>query len=122
MQFADKQAASSVTLSDGTVLTECDQCQAMYAERNPPEEPPCENCRVNPMLENADAFRIFFLVQHQLILSMGGVVDINHLAIHAAMDLYQIQDRRRCFEKVLKISRWWVSKMNEKKDDGGGKK
>lgn len=122
MQFANKQAASSIRLADGTVLTECDQCRQMYAERNPPEEPPCETCRVIPMPENADAFRIFFLVQHQLILSMGGVVDINHLAIHAAMDLYQIQNKQKCFEKVLKICRWWVSKMNEKKDDEGGKK
>ena len=122
MQFADKQAASSITLSDGTVLTACDQCQTMYAERNPPEEPPCETCRVIPMLENAEAFKVYYLTRYQLIISMGGVIDVNQLAIDAAIARENVRDPK-CFNKVYKICReYWVPKLNETKDDKGGKK
>ena len=44
-------------------------------------------------------------VQDQYIVGMGGAVAINQMAIHAAMDLYQIEDRRACFEKVVMVCR-----------------
>ncbi len=93
----------------------------MYAERNPPEEPPCENCRVDPMPENAEAFKIYYMVRYQLIVSMGGVIDVNHLAIDAAIAREKVSDPK-CFNKVAKICRdYWIPKLNEKKDDGDGK-
>ena len=74
------------------------------------------------MLENYEAFKIYYLIRYQLILSMGGVVDVNHLAIDAAIAREKIADPK-CFNKVLKICReYWIPKLNEKKDDGGGKK
>lgn len=114
MQFADDQAASRLILSDGRVLTKCDQCQQMYAERNPPGDPPCEKCRVEFREENRDAINIFYVVRNQLIMGFSGPVEINHQAIHEAMRLYKIRNRRECFEKVLTLSRWWIGEMREK--------
>lgn len=57
------------------------------------------------MEENADAMMIFGLVQRQVIIApMGEVIDIDHKAIHEAMRLYGIRDRRDCFEKVLRLA------------------
>lgn len=60
--------------------------------------------------ENQDATRIYFLVQNQLIMGPTGPVDINQLAIHEAMKLYRIKDRKECFEKVLKLSAYFIEK------------
>lgn len=86
----------------------------MYSERTPPTEPPCDACRVEPCEENREAWRIFNLVRYQLVMGVNGPVDVNHLAIHAAMDLYGVTDRRDCFEKVLRLSHWWLAKEKAK--------
>lgn len=50
----------------------------------------------------------------QLIFApMGGVVDINHLAVHEAMRLYRVADRKSCFEKVLKLAHHFLEKARE---------
>jgi hypothetical protein len=36
-------------------------------------------------------------------------VGLHHQAIHQAMDLYRVADRRRCFEKVLRLSREFIT-------------
>ena len=95
-------------------MTKCDQCRATYAERNPPEEPPCEICRVEFLPENEEALKIFRIVRNQLIVGPASVIDINHLAIHAAMDLYKVKNRKQCFEKVLHLANWWLEKIKEK--------
>ena len=73
--------------------------------------------RVELLEENADAVKIFYLVRYQLIVSAGGAVDISHEAIHRAMELYRIENRRECFEKMLILSRWWIEKMNKKEGE-----
>jgi len=93
----------------------CDDCRAMYAERKPPGKPPCYTCRVDPMLENIDALRIFFIVRYQLIMGPGGPIDINHLAIDAAMQREGIEGRE-CFNKVASLGRWWLERVNKKGD------
>jgi hypothetical protein len=68
------------------------------------------------MPENEDAERIYFMVRGQVIISpMGNTIAINQLAIHAAMDLYEVFDRRDCFEKVLKLSQHFIAKEAESK-------
>ena len=114
MQFHDEQSASRIELAGGTILTKCDQCEEAHAERNPPEDPPCETCFVELLPANDEAARIFLLVRHQLIMGPMSPIDINHLAIHAAMDLYKVQDRRKCFEAVLRVSGWWLGRLNKK--------
>jgi len=107
MQFSGDLAASRIELDDGRVLTKCDQCREMHGERTPPTEPPCETCWVDLKVENEEAARIFQVVRGQVITRFNGeadvIVDLNHLAVWEAIDRYQIRNKRRCFEKVLKL-------------------
>ena len=91
----------------------CGNCRKIYADRMPPEEPPCSTCRVEPLEENRDALRIFFLVRYQLIMGFNGPVDINHAAIDSAMKRERIEDTG-CFNKVLSLGHWWVEQMRNK--------
>jgi len=86
----------------------------MYARRMPPEEPPCAACRIDPVEENGDALRIFFIVQNQFVMGFNGPVSINQLAIHEAIRLYEVADHQGCFEGVLRLGRWWIEKMRER--------
>lgn len=88
----------------------------MYENRIPPETPPCDTCRVDPVAENQEALRVFFMVQDQYIMSEGEPVAINHLAIHEAMRLLKIKDRLKCFNKVCKLSHWWLEQVQEQRD------
>ena len=110
------EASSRIVLDSGLVLTRCDQCREMHGGRTPPTTPPCETCRVDLNEENQDAVNIFYLVQSQFIMGMNGPIAINQLAIHAAMDLYDIPNRRECFQKVIRLSRWYIDEMREKND------
>ena len=48
---------------------------------------------------NEDAERIYMAVQDQMILGgVGCAIAINQMAIHAAMDLYDVVDKQTCFE------------------------
>ena len=68
------------------------------------------------MHENEDAEKIYFMVRDQVIINpIGGVVAINQLAIHAAMDLYEVFDKKDCFEKVIKLGQYFISKEAEAK-------
>lgn len=56
---------------------------------------------------------IYFLVRDQYIIAPGGVVALNQMAIHAAMELYEIDERTSCFEKVLKLYNYFIKKDRE---------
>ena len=84
----------------------------MYIERNPPDAPPCSVCRILPEPENTEALKIFFLTQNQFIMGVNGPVDINHLAVHAAMELYGVKNRRECFGKVMRLNYWWIDRIS----------
>lgn len=80
----------------------------MYAERTPPgDEPPCETCRVELSEENEDVARIFQMVRGQVITRFNGqadvIVDLNHVAVWAAIDAYGVKDRIGMFERILKM-------------------
>lgn len=46
---------------------------------------------------------------------MGGQVAINHMAIHAAIDLYGVADKQSCFEKVVMVYRAVLKDERERK-------
>jgi len=113
----EAEASSLIVDDDGVVIsTRCDQCRVMYSERNPPGEPPCSECYVDVMLENVEALQIFNIVQDQFIMGMGGPVAINHMAIHSAMALYSVKDRKSCFRKVLTLANRKIKEINSKND------
>ena len=57
---------------------------------------------------------IYNAVQDQYIMSMGGAVAINQMAIHQAMRLYGIDNRVDCFEKVVTAYREVIKQNNER--------
>ena len=89
----------------------------MYAERTPPGTPPCESCRVELREENENAARIFQTVRGQVITRFNGqadiVVDLNHLAVWAAIDAYGVRDRTGCFEQVLNLFHHFLAENRE---------
>jgi len=95
----------------------CGRCKKIYKEREPPGDPPCETCRVLPAEENQDAITIFLLTKNQLILGFGGPVDVNHLAIWKAIEYYPegVRVPWDCFNKVVRLSHWWLERTREKK-------
>lgn len=57
------------------------------------------------------------MTQDQLITGgMGGAIAINQMAIHAAMELFEVQDRRSCFEKVVMVSRAILKQSHEERE------
>jgi len=101
----DDQSASRMEFEDGTVITKCERCQQIYAERTPPGDPPCETCRVDLMQENVDTAKIFGIVRGQVLTRHNGQMDVimglNHLAVWAAIDAYGVKDRTKTFERVI---------------------
>lgn len=78
-------------------------CQKIKEKRG--EEPDCLACTPPLFPENEDAVRIYFLCQDQVrIAPMGGVIGLDHNAIHAAMELYGVSSPET-FEKVLLLGR-----------------
>jgi len=112
------QASPALTLEDGTVVTACDRCRETW-ERSK-KEPPCETCRVDLLEENEDAARIYRMIRGQVITRHNGkydtIMDLNHLALWAAIDGYGIKDRTGCFEKVLTVFHHF---QNEDRGDEG---
>ena len=89
----------------------------MYGNRTPPEDPPCEKCRVELKKDNEQAAFIYRAVRQQIITFHNGqhdiVVDLDYPAVKMVMDLYRVQDQRECFEKVVRTFRHF---LRDKKD------
>lgn len=106
------QASLRVEGTDGTVLTACDRCREVYGGRTPPEEPPCDTCRVELMEENDEPARIYLISRGQVITSMGQTIDINHVALWENIDRYKIKEPVRCFELVNNVFHHFLKIMN----------
>ena len=115
MKFTDFQASSTFEL-DGKVMSACEKCRMDYADKNPPITP-CSTCRVELREENEDAARIFQQVRGQCVTRWNGerdvVMDLNHLAVWAAIDAYGVRDRVGTFEKVLNL---FFARLNEERE------
>ena len=106
MRFKDDLAASRIYLDDGTVLTKCDQCIQAYGERNPPQEPPCDICKVELMDKNKAAESVYYLTRRQYVTAdQGQVVDISVPAVKIVMGWLKIPPEKEleCFLKVKSV-------------------
>ena len=87
-----------------------------YADKVPPVTP-CATCWVDLQRENEDAARIFQRIRGQVRTRWNGerdvVVDLDHLAVWAAIDAYGVRDRVGCFEKIIAL---FFARLNQ---DGG---
>ena len=48
-----------------------------------------------------------------MIIGNDVAIDINHQAIHEAMRLYEVEDRKACFEKVLSMGAKWIERLRQ---------
>lgn len=55
----------------------------------------------NLLPENEEAFLVWSLARNQVVVDMGNVITLDFNALRFIMDLYDVQDRRRCFEGVM---------------------
>ncbi len=88
----------------------------MYGGRTPPEEPPCETCRVDLMEENREAVEMYMLVKRQVITAgeTNEVIDLNYQTVKTMMDLYRVKDQRAVFQKVCAAFHHFLNKDREK--------
>jgi hypothetical protein len=95
----------------------CKECQRIYKDKD--EEPPCDTCLPELLPENSEVARVYLAVQNQILVSMGQIIDINHVAIKTIMDLYGVIDQRRCFERVVALFHYFLEeqKMGITKND-----
>lgn len=89
---------------------DCSTCRTLKGDNWSEED--CLKCLPPLEEENEDAAQIYLVVQTQYIMGFNGPVALNQLAIHEAMKLYRIRNRRECFEKVLRLSQHFIEKIN----------
>jgi mevalonate kinase len=65
------------------------------------------------MEENIEAYNLYQIVQGQIITAGEHIVDINHLAVWAAIDRYDAQDKVRTFEKIIKLFQYYQDKREK---------
>lgn len=46
-------------------------------------------------------------------MGFDGPIAINQLAVHENMDLYGVDDKRTCLEKVMFLSDYWINRIKE---------
>jgi len=106
MRYKIDQDAYRLVLSDGTVITKCDRCREMYRERIPPQEPPCTNCHVELMPENADAIQVYEFTKLQTVtteINDKRYIDINIIAVKDAMEIFEVKNKKRCLIDVKRL-------------------
>lgn len=87
---------------DERELLSCEACKHMHTMRE--EIPPCESCMPPLLPENEPVVNVYSLVRNQVVTAgMGEVVDLNFTSLKTVMDMLEVSDQRRCFEKVLRI-------------------
>lgn len=47
-------------------------------------------------------------------MGFNGPVDINHMAVDAAIRRENIRERKDCFDRVVHLAKWWIDKINNK--------
>lgn len=92
----------------------CDECRLRYKFSKKP--PPCEACKPEILESNEEAVFVYTLVERQVITAgMGQVIAVNYEAIDFTMNLYEIENRQDCFEKVIWIFNYILKETEDKK-------
>ena len=86
----------------------------MYQLREPPQDPPCYQCRVELWSENEEVSRVYMLTRRQVVtVGMGQVTDISIPAVKIAMDLCGVKDQAGCLNRVRKLFHHFLEKPDE---------
>lgn len=92
---------------------DCETCRALHELKG--RTPDCDECLPELLPVNYDAWRVYQLVQTQVIAGVNGVIDLNHLAIWEIIDRYRIANPVETFEKVVMVGRQ-INKLLREKD------
>jgi len=49
-------------------------------------------------------------------MGFDGPIGLSHPAIYGAMDIYEIENKRDCFEKILTLEKHWLEIINNNRD------
>jgi hypothetical protein len=95
-------------------------CRDLYAKRMPPQEPPCDKCRVELLEENEEVVRIYMMTRRQIVTRHNGqydqIVDISIPAVKVVMDLEGVKDQKECLARVMRL---FHHIENERRNDAG---
>jgi hypothetical protein len=88
----------------------------MYAQREPPQDPPCDTCREELSEDNEDAARVYQLVKRQVRVAPGSgeIIDLDYAAVKAIMDILRVKNPRDCFEKVSRAFHHFLSERADR--------
>jgi len=68
--------------------------------------------------EFRDAAEVFLLCRNQVIVApMGGIIDINILAVIGVMNIKRIENQDDCLIKVLKMFHKWKDLQDNKREN-----
>ena len=91
----------------------CEECRAAFLPNVWDTEadkirkkagPPCATCLPKMYEDNTEALDIYKVCSSQLIIApMGGAVGMDIMAIKTAMDIYEVEDQKKCLQKVLLV-------------------
>ncbi len=93
-------------------------CKKTYGLRMPPEDPPCNDCRVDLTPENEDAAAIYQICKRQVLTAgpENEVIDLDYSTVIMVMDLYQVKDKKGCLNKVSKIFHHMLNDSRSERD------
>jgi len=114
--------------------TDCDTCRAVYApsrwdtaadRERKKNGPPCATCRPEVLPENSLKVEVYRRCCGQWIMSMGGAVDINLLAVKCVLDLMRVEESAQLelLEDVQFMAQTAIAVGREKQEQerGSGK-
>jgi hypothetical protein len=95
---------------------DCETCKKMHDRLHPGEPLPCGKCqakelsdfyKIDLLEENQIPAEIYMMVRGQVITRFNGeygqVMDLNHLAVWAAIDAYEIKARLETFHMIRRV-------------------
>ena len=87
----------------------------MYGQRQPPQEPPCHQCRVELSPENDIDAQVYMMTRRQVVtVGMSGqIVDISIPAVKIVMDLYGVANQAECLNRVRKLFHHFLERTDE---------
>lgn len=85
------------------------------------EDPPCRDCLPEILPANREAVTIWGETRTQVIAGMGGIIDINILAVKMVMDMHGIRNQRDCMERVRVMFDEYRAAIEEKQETENAK-
>lgn len=96
-------------------LPNCPGCKDIYGNRSPPEEPPCDTCRVELSADNQKVAAVYMMCRHQYVTAEEGrIVGLSIPAIKIMMDLNEVKNQKECLERVIRMFYLFANKKQDK--------